>query len=183
MHKEVEVKAKLQNPELVLAKLKERGVVLDQPIAQHDKVFSPQDLKNFTDFHTGVSFLRIRREENRSLLTLKKSGLNELDNTEIELEVGNPDALEKLLAEIGYKLSVEVKKVRQKGKIDKVEICLDKIEGLGTFIELEKLMAIDSNVELVQTELFELLKELGINDSDRVNQGYDTLMAIAQGQK
>ena len=55
-----------------------------------------------------------------------------------------------------------------------MEICLDVVEGLGTFIEVEAFA--DGKTEEVQERLFAFLRTLGIKDEDRVTKGYDTLV-------
>ncbi len=182
MHKEVEVKAKLRNPGDFIARLEGIGVKFGPAVNQHDKIFSPKTLESFTTFQTGVSFLRIRNQDSTFLLTLKKSELNELESTEIESEISNPEAIEQIITDLGYKFSVEVRKKRRKANHDEIELCLDEVEGLGTFIELEKLMSMNADVEAVQAELFEFLKQFGVTELDRVTQGYDTLVALAQGK-
>lgn len=175
--REVEVKARVSNPSLVLAKLGDLNVKFGPPIAQHDRVFSPASAKEeFGTPQIGVNFLRVRRQGDESLLTLKRSETNELDSFELETTVSDPDQAEKMLEALGYVLVSEIKKVRRKSQLKDVEICLDEVELLGTFIELEKLLENDGDVSGVQDELFNFLKGLGIDDSDRIEQGYDTLM-------
>ena len=54
-------------------------------------------------------------------------------------------------------------------------ICLDKVEGLGEFIEVEKITEQDDSIQ-TQKKLFDFLKSLGISEEDQVFKGYDTLI-------
>ena len=175
--REVEVKARVSNPTLVLSKLRDLKVRFGPPITQHDRVFSPASVKEkFGTRQIGVNFLRVRRQGGESFLTLKRSGTNELDSFELETTISDPGQAEKMLEALGYVLASEIKKTRRKSRLKDIEICLDEVEMLGAFIELEKLLEDDGDVSGVQDELFNFLKQLGINDSDRIEQGYDTLM-------
>jgi len=60
-------------------------------------------------------------------------------------------------------------------------ICLDEVEGLGSFIEVEKTSAEDG--EAIQEELFNFLESLGVKREDRVFKGYDTLKYDSINQK
>ena len=75
---------------------------------------------------------------------------------------------------LGFKPVAEVSKIRKRYKIDEFEICLDDVEGVGTFVEVEtkgdnmaelrdKALAILENLNLRNTErksYLELLLEL-----------------------
>src|SRR3990167_7280219 len=124
MYKEVEIKAKLTDPAKTLKLLANFGIEFGPPIHQHDKIFSPRDLEDFGSFHQGVSFLRVRRQDDAALFTLKKSELNELESTEIETKVDNPEAIENILKEVNYVLSAEVEKTRRKANYNDIELCL-----------------------------------------------------------
>jgi adenylate cyclase class 2 len=76
---------------------------------------------------------------------------------------------------MGYKEAVRINKTRVITHYNGCEICIDEVEGLGSFIEMEKL-AKEGDSEKIQEELFEFFKRLGITNEDRVFWGYDTLM-------
>jgi adenylate cyclase class 2 len=75
---------------------------------------------------------------------------------------------------------VEVRKIRRKGKLREYEICLDQVEQLGTFVELEKLTDDDVNAEKVREELFNELESLGLSRGAEVTQGYDTQIYLQE---
>ncbi|MCR4277598.1 MAG: class IV adenylate cyclase [Candidatus Berkelbacteria bacterium] len=178
---EIEVKARVTNPGLLFARLGSLGIKLSEPTYQHDLIFSPKDLEEITIFKPDTNFLRIRKENNQAVLALKRSGVNELAVQTEETAVVDPDALTRILEALEYKLSVEVKKQRQKADYHGIEICVDEVEDLGTFIELEELSVTDNNPEETQNKLFKFLQRLGVTEADRVTQGYDTLVALKFG--
>lgn len=170
---EIEVKAKVNDLSIILEKLKNLNSTLSEPVTQKDKIF----LHNSTDFpriKSGVRVLRIRDTNGKITLTLKISEENELSCIEREIVVDNAGQAEKLLNLLGYREVVKVNKKRQKCKLNGLKICLDEVEKLGNFVEVEKMSDEDSSK--VQEELFQFLETLGISREDRVFHGYDTLM-------
>ena len=57
-----------------------------------------------------------------------------------------------------------------------IEICLDTVDGLGDFIEAEKLVADDAEYQAVIDELWAQFDNIGIDRKDEVTDGYDVLM-------
>ncbi len=85
------------------------------------------------------------------------------------------DEMHQALLVMGYKEGSRVNKTRVTTTYDGCEICIDEVENLGSFIEMEK-MTDGMDSERIQTELFNFLKSLGIKEEDRVFIGYDLLM-------
>ncbi len=175
MKKEIEVKAKVSNIPALVEKLIEAGAILGETISQDDMAYvNYLGERSYLDFNTDDIFLRIRQSKGKTIFTLKKG--EEMNSIEREVEVSDFEQLKDMLEILGFKEAVRVKKVRQKGTYKDFEICLDQVEGLGSFIEVEKITDEDSNK--VQDEMFEFLLALGIKRDDRVMNGYDTLMVM-----
>ncbi len=173
--REIEVKLKAKDLKEVEQKLTKQGCTLSVPIRQYDVVYSPKGKENVCEeVKEGDFVLRIRRENRRALLTLKQQRTHELDNTEIETEIGDPDAMHRTLLLLGCTPVVEVRKARRKGKLKGYEICLDEVEKLGAFVELEKLTGDNDDPMEVTEELLRTLEDLGLSRKDRERQGYDT---------
>ena len=77
MRKEIEVKAKLNNPEEAESKLKALGCVLSEPIIQHDTIFVDDNYGIFDEFQPNKNLLRIREAKGKFILTLKQPKSNE----------------------------------------------------------------------------------------------------------
>ena len=180
MKSEIEVKAKVKNKDVLVSKLRELGCVLNEPVVQDDCVYNKKGVDPKDHSH-GTSVLRIREQKGRIVFTLKKNRSNDLDCIEKEIEVTDKNTLEEIIELLDYEKTVEVHKKRQKGKYGDYEICLDEVEGLGFFIEVEKMS--DEAGEKVQNELFDFLKKLGIEDEDRVFHGYDTLVWLKNTER
>ncbi|MEK7193054.1 MAG: class IV adenylate cyclase [Patescibacteria group bacterium] len=173
--REIEIKLRADNFDEIEAKLKEKGCVLSEPISQRDVSYS---LKNsadeFESAKEGDVIIRIRYLKNSAELNLKQQRSNEMDNLEYETEVADPKATHMILSTLGWFPVVEANKMRRKGKLGEYEICLDQVEKLGTFVELEKLTSGDANPDEVREELFKELESLDLPRENEETRGYDT---------
>jgi predicted adenylyl cyclase CyaB len=73
---------------------------------------------------------------------------------------------------------ITVKKKREVYIVGQTRIHLDEVDELGTFIELEVVLSPDHDPEEGRTIATELMKKLGINETDLVSGSYaDILLA------
>lgn len=175
MRKEIEVKAKVLDAEKLKSKINDLGIVLSEPIIQKDQTFVDNNYGDYDKFQPGKNILRIRENNGKYIFTLKQPQSNELDCLERETEIIDPEEFKESLILMGYMPAVRVNKVRQKAKYKDLEICIDEVEGLGLYIEVEKITE-DENAEMVQEELFSFLESLGVHKENREVHGYDTLI-------
>lgn len=173
MHKEIEIKIQVKEFETFQNKLKEQGCVFTEPIAQDDMVFINYE-GDYTLFPEGANYLRIRQTKDKSFFTLKRG--EEMDSIERETVISDPNQMRDALLYMGYKEAVRVKKVRTKTNFEGYEICFDEVDGLGNFVEVEKIT--DEDTETVRNEMLDFLKNSGIDTTERVHNGYDTLMYL-----
>ncbi|HVZ11575.1 MAG TPA: class IV adenylate cyclase [Patescibacteria group bacterium] len=174
LNKEVEIKAKVTDFEVIKQKLRNLGCVFSEEIRQVDTVFINKT-NTFPTIKPGCEVLRIRVQNGKYFLTYKKAVANELDRIEREVEVGDRQVTEDIVNFLGFKEIIKVDKKRIKTRWGDYEICLDEVLDLGKFIEIEK-MTNESDGEKIQGELLLFLNDLGIPMSDRVFQGYDTML-------
>ena len=171
--REIEVKAKLKDKDSFLEAAKKLGIQFGDIVFQEDKTYEttlPYGDSNWNIF-------RLRKQGNKTILTMKhKASTRSRDNYEYETIIENEDETIKILERLGYKFGIGINKKRRIAKYNDLELCLDEIEKLGSFVEVEKLANDDADVDIIQSELWNLLNKLGIVDSDRVHKGYDTLM-------
>ena len=171
--REIEVKAKLKNKKELLLKAQDLGISFGPAITQDDYTYETSLSKDDPNWN----IFRIRKQGNQTILTMKyKASSRSRDNHERESVVDNAKEIADMLERVGYSLGVRIKKTRQTTKYKDLELCLDEIDKLGTFIEVEKLAQDDVDVDEIQNDLWQLLIQLGVNPSDRVHKGYDTLM-------
>jgi len=174
--KEIEVKAKAKSFDAIKLKLEKMGCVFTEPVIQDDTIFINFESKNFTRGPKGANYLRIRNSKGKSVFNIKQDVSNVLDRIEKEVEVADPKIMKQMIELLGYHVIAKVYKTRTKTKYKDVEICLDKVKGLGSFIEVEKMSNKDG--EKVQEELFVFLESLGVKREDRVHMGYDILVYL-----
>lgn len=174
--REIEIKLRVPDLEALKIKLIEKGCVLSDPISQHDTIYSKKDSikEEWTKPKEGDIVLRIRRQDGIAEFNIKQQRSHELDNIEYETEVKDPKIMHEMLVLMGFAQVVEVRKLRQKGKWGEYEICLDTVDELGTFVELEKLADDDANVEQIEEQLFQTLESFGLSRSDQEKLGYDS---------
>ena len=173
--KEIEVKAYLKNKDQILEKLTALGCVLSEPIRQVDTVYTKIPAKTVEEYLKNDHFVRIReKSDGRFIFTVKKPLSKEvLTKAEHETEVKNAKELEQALFLMGYQIANTVIKVRRTTHVKDFEICLDEVEGMGPFIEVEKMS--DEDVNVVRKNLNEFIVTLGVSPDDEVRKGYDIL--------
>jgi adenylate cyclase class 2 len=173
--REIEIKLRVKDHVALEQKLGEIGCVLSAPIHQHDTVYSKDgDTSIWEDMKEGYVIVRIRRDDRGAIFTLKQQRTNEHDNIECETRIEDADGMHRALVILEFIPEVEVKKVRRKGKLGEDEICLDVVEGLGTFVELERIADDDADPRAVAEDLYKKLESLGLSRTDEEKRGYDT---------
>jgi adenylate cyclase, class 2 len=177
--REIEIKATLLDKQGLLKALQDAGIQVSEPVIHHDRVFGPSGV-NGNDGDNTAPWLRLRTETKGSkkqhLFTLKKSVTSQMDSIEHETEVANDVELLKIIEYIGYEPFSDLTKTRQKAKYGEIELCIDTVDGLGDFVEAEKLTEEDADYETVAAELWGVLERFGISRSEYVTEGYDVLM-------
>lgn len=177
--REIEIKVAVSDEPGILQKLDNLGIQLGEPKKQHDVVYG---VTKDGAFIQGQSWLRIRTENDKTVyFTLKKSVTAELDSIEHEVIVDDAIALEKIITTLGFELYSDLTKTRRKGQYGKIELCLDEIPELGTYIEGELLCEEDVDVSVVKDELWRLFEQLGLSKDNQATVGYDVLMRRHQG--
>lgn len=177
--REIEIKCRLSDKEAVKSKLKEVGVLLGEPLRQHDVVYG---MPGAMDGSQGANWLRIRTENDEEVyFTLKRSVVGHLDSIEHETKVANPSELEAIIKELGFQLYSDLTKIRRKGKLGDIEICFDEVPGVGDFLEAEKIMKKDADHDRVVDELWSVFFNLGLSRDDEVYEGYDVLERRLRG--
>ncbi len=173
--KEIEIKAKLRDREAVMQKLTSLGCTFEPVKRQEDRVYAER-VESLAAFRENKNFLRLRlMNGGKVLLTLKQRGINDLDSLEHELEVSSRDEMEQMLKLMGYQEAMRIAKTRVITHHEGREICIDEVEDLGSFIEMETLTT-KGNAEAIQEEMFQFFESLGVTRAERQESGYDILM-------
>jgi adenylate cyclase class 2 len=173
--KEVEIKARLIDREKITDNLKKLCCVFEKPCTQEDVVYV-KSTGSLVNYRSNDVFLRIRvKNGNKIFFAVKKRMSNDLDAIEHELEINSKEEMEQALLLLEYKEAVRISKNRVVTHYNDCEICIDDVDDLGTFVEMEKLTE-EGDSRAIQEEMFKFLESIGIDSKDRVNSGYDILM-------
>jgi adenylate cyclase class 2 len=143
-----------------------------RPLREADQYFNAPD----RDFAKTDEALRLRRVGAANRVTYKGPKRDRQTKTRVEIEVpfarGEQAAADfsRLLVSLGYRPVRVVSKQRhvyhiRRGKFD-VAVCLDQVEELGSFVELE-VLATSDHLEEARSVLLALAAELGLRDSER----------------
>lgn len=167
---EIEIRAKIKNQNEIKKKLQGLGAKLIKDTKQIDKYFGEMSLYR----KIGYSFLmRVRKEGNKTFLTYKGAKMNK-DGIweEYEFSINDSKAAEAMLKDMGLEKITEIRKKRTEYKLNGLTICLDAIEGLGNFVEIES----KTNNSLGKNKLEMLAKKLNIEKDQIVHKGYLTML-------
>jgi predicted adenylyl cyclase CyaB len=178
---EVESKVRLTDAEVsqLLERLTELGVKLGPAQLQRDVYYKEAGFRGKIQGTDGY-ILRIRYSGERSTLNMKRLTTEEGVWTEVETQVADGHAVEKIIKTIGLEHAVNVTKDRRSGETDGLEVVIDDIEELGTFLELA-VEGDELDVATARQKINTFLSKLGIAE-DRVEyRGYPTILLEQQG--
>lgn len=191
---EVEIKARIKDPDIIRAKFEENNGIYKFSFIHDDTYFNmPQGLR---DFRKTDEALRVRksvkynRKEKQSLhktnfyFTYKGKKIDTITKTrnELEIEVENGNDLRDLLKTLGFREIYTVAKERElyefefNGQI--IEALIDYIPILKEyFIEVEIISESADKLDKFRQILFEFLSLFDIKKEDSIRQSYLELIA------
>ena len=183
---EVELKVVLTGPMAAAlpARLAELGFTMGECHQETDLYFNGGG----RDFRKTDEALRLRRAlsaggDGTTFVTYKGPKRDPRSNTRLEYEtvVGNFDTARDILCALGFQPVFTVEKVRQTFLRGPVTACLDQVNGLGDFLELEHLLPDGAARDPAVDELLALLDGLGIARQALERRSYLELLLSAQG--
>jgi len=178
---EIEVKVKLEDPTNLKNKLEKLGCKLSEPVTQKDTIFLSKEMKEYKIVE-GTIILRLREQNGKTIFTMKQQKKNALESKEHESIVENSSEIAAILDVLGYQPLIRVNKTRIKSKYEDYNLCIDHVENLGHFAEVELITEKENSTEL-QNEMMNFLKELGIASNQRVLTPYDTMIYNLEHKK
>lgn len=174
MKRELELKIELFNENTFLDKLRIKGIILSHPVLQQDTVFFRKD-KEYCNLSEGEPVIRIRQEKNTTSTALKKYKNGFTDRVEIEFVIPDASAFQNYLEALDIFPVIVVTKYRQKAQYKDAVIHLDRVEGLGIFVEIE-IMSDDSRAEADMQKLCAIVSELGLSPDEAIKISYDEML-------
>jgi adenylate cyclase class 2 len=156
---EVEVKARVQSFRDIRESLGEKARFMGST-HQADTIFGhPDFLDAENKVIEGGLISRIRESGDSKVLEFKEI---KRDGKALELrhEITDPGKIKEFLGKLGFRESFTINKVRETFLYRDFLICLDTVERLGQFIEVEKFAGSEKEAGEAWKQCLEVLKEI-----------------------
>ena len=172
---EVEIRARIKNRDELRKKLKEIGAIFDKTEKQVDRIFGNSMFLNSDNMiiEGGLS-ARIREIGDKKTLEFKEI-FRQKGGIEIEADLSAVEIGLKFLEKLKFKEAFVVSKLREIYLYDNFTICIDSVDQLGDFIEIEKMVESEENESQARIECLKLLNDL-LPNVEIENRKYGDLM-------
>ncbi|WP_129115689.1 class IV adenylate cyclase [Halegenticoccus tardaugens] len=170
-------------------RLDERGAERVAAVAQRDTYYDAPH----RDFAETDEALRIRREtpadgdgeaESATKVTYKGPLVEAESKTreEFETEVADDGAMAGILRGLGFEEAAVVEKERERYSLDGYAVTLDRVDGLGEFVEVER-EATEDRVESVRKGAVAVLRSLDLDPDEGIRTSYLGLLLRENNQE
>lgn len=176
MSHEIEAKIKVEQLEPVIETLRALGAALQHTIRQTDSYFLDADGR----LAQNDCGLRIRRnlidgcESCRMTFKGARAGGPYKSRPEFETGIEDAEVTAKIFESLGYARQFDVCKHRQVWSLDACEVCLDTVDHLGCFVEVEG---------PGEAPIAGVLKKLNLHEAPVITQGYASMTAARLQQE
>jgi adenylate cyclase class 2 len=165
---EIEAKAYAKNLKEIEQKILKIGAKLTWEGEQVDTYYNHP----MRDFAETDEACRIRKIKDKTFLTYKGPKIDSITKTreEIKVQVQDPSSISDILLKLGFREVFRVKKHRKKFLLDDFEVCLDSVENLGDFVEIEtSVSSITSNKEVseIRDNILKTMEEWDLAELER----------------
>ena len=178
---EVEVKLPIENKEILEEALAKKGFIKTSQVCEEDMYFDNASgqirrggealrIRKVTDLQTGKS---------QSVMTYKGKKLDTVSMSRRELETGVADAKTcmGIFEALGFEMVPPVvKKIRQEYTLDNMNACVDQVQGLGNFLEMEMVIEEQDNKEEALLQIEKMLDSLGYRMEDTTRRSYLSML-------
>ncbi|AKM82470.1 TPA: class IV adenylate cyclase [Candidatus Berkelbacteria bacterium] len=179
---EIEIQVKLQKTKPLIDFLKENAKLTGTQ-RQIDKYFTPKH-RNFLAKKKVNEWLRLRSSEKGDSINYKNWKYDETGRShhcdEYETKIENYKNLERIFEALEHKKICQVDKTRIIYKYKKYEISIDKVKGLGDFVEIEFAGETDKKPKDVTSEMVDFLRTLNVGKIYRNFRGYAYMAAFPE---
>lgn len=169
---EVEQKFPVEDLGSLIARLAQHGVTVSGAQTEVDTYFRHPS----RDLSATDEALRIRRKGRHAFATYKGPKIDPTTKTRREIDlplargIEDADAWQELFEALGFAPVTEVRKRRRKAMVEwqnrQVEVSLDEVDEVGTFVELELVTELH-DLESAKACIQDLAAELGLRGSER----------------
>lgn len=163
---ELEYKSKISDPERIESKLLELGAEFEAQYRELD-VYYQHPSREFRD-----EALRLRFLPNPELCYKSPKLESKFKaRSELKLGISDPQVLHSILSELGFRVFARLEKLRREYRLGEFRICLDQLENLGWFLELE-LLVNPTQLGACEHRLEELVRKLGLDPAEGIKKSY-----------
>ncbi|MEM4729321.1 MAG: class IV adenylate cyclase [Thermoplasmata archaeon] len=161
---EVEAKARVTDVRAILRSLKKMGAKEAEETVQTDTYYSHPSRR----FEMSDEALRVRASRKGVSIAYKGPKLDRRSKSreEVELAVSSASTARALLLRLGFKPVGVVRKRRRIFRVRGLKVCLDRVEGLGVFLEVEKKVD-ERRYASTLEKVLGLLRQLGLDKTER----------------
>ena len=185
--KEIEVEVAFDNSKEEVIRILSKYEYIGEKEIYDTYYYDPQrpNLKPEEDLRLNETF-RVRKTDSSSYITYKKQhfkGKLWIYSDEYETSIGDADTIKKVISLLGLKPLIEVHNKRKIYKHKNFEIELEEIDGLGLFIEVEKMSRSDDEMR-EKEKIREFIRGLGLKNVRELNIGKNQyLLSKKMGKK
>lgn len=173
---EVEIKLKIEDRAELIKKLENQHFTAGKKVLESDLYFTSE----YHDMKACDEALRVRQVEEKATgkqkvyLTYKGKKLDTCSMTrkELELEISDGKTGIELLKSIGFYPTTPVEKLRKYFHREQMTACVDRVTGLGDFLELEIIVEDETKRAAALSEIETLLGVLGYTMQDTTRTSY-----------
>lgn len=178
MEVESRVKLSTDEKERLIGQLAARQITLNPPVTQRDVYFAEHGFRDRVH-GPGSAITRIRYTPSEVTLNMKRLTGHDGVWEEVETAIHDGGVAERVMEAMGAELAVIVTKTRRSGHVGEIEVQIDDVEELGTYLEVA--IQVDKDTCRARESIDQLLRELGI-PADRVElRGYPVILLEQQG--
>lgn len=169
---EIEIKVRVPDLGTIRERITVRGGVLTEQLTEHDSYYNAPH----RDFGVTDEALRLRRAGEKAIVTYKgpkNTILGSKVREELNLDISDPTAFDKIVTSLGFKPVAVVIKKREYYQYQDFTISLDQVEGLGDFVEIE--LITENDAERAAKRIDNIAKEIGVT-GERITSSYLELL-------
>lgn len=159
---EIEIKCYCDDDEIIRSRLSDIGARFIEKRIERDIYFNHPS-RNFGETDEA---LRLRTVNDKCRITYKGPKVSKTTKARVEheTEAVDFDSIRNILLSLGFSESGIIEKERDVFSLSGMEITIDYVDGLGTFVEIEKIGELKDEIE---KELFDTAAKLGLTKFER----------------
>lgn len=175
---EVELKVKIPALDPVREQLITKNAIVVGRVHEHDIYYNAPH----RDFGVTDEAVRVRYTNDHAVVTykgpkIKKFGLKAREELNFAVESGQ--TFETMLDRLGFTRTLEVNKWRENYKLGPASICLDTVDELGTFAEIEVITENENDNPTAAIE--QIAREIGVVGEPLLESYLELLLAKKAG--